>query len=405
MKRLRWERLALVLLILAALGAFVTALLGAPGKGLRITAPVNGARVSGTADVAVSVGQVTGIAYLIFAVDGVRMHSTNTMPYHYLLDTTELTNGRHEVTAEAYSRGGLLGRSPAIGITVENAPKPPPVSMRTGIRSEVTAPEASKPAPPVPAATPAPGPPAATAAPSAPTALWSPQPAQPKTDARLAGAAVATPSSRTAEAPAPATESAAELTPATAPRESVAAGALPPVEPALRSFHGERSRTTPTRVRVAVLPPKPAPAAAPTPAPEPRALPLLAARPSHPRLTLDGRILVSDVPARLRSGHLYAAFRHVFEQAGATVSWEARTRTGIARIGDQVIRVTEGRATALVNDKPIAIGARARIVQGRFVLPVRFICRVMAWDLGWNAREQRAEIVTGHSTVAKLTED
>jgi len=87
------------------------------------------------------------------------------------------------------------------------------------------------------------------------------------------------------------------------------------------------------------------------------------------------------------------------------VSWEARTRTGIARIGDQVIRVTEGRATALVNDKPIAIGARARIVQGRFVLPVRFICRVMAWDLGWNAREQRAEIVTGHSTVAKLTED
>jgi hypothetical protein len=116
------------------------------GSLIRLIAPKPGAVLSGEVTLQAVVASAE-VSYVIFGVDDSRPHSTNSSPYQFRLNSEDLSNGPHQLFAEAYSRGGLLGRSAPIKITVRNYALPPqenkPLAAdREEVKIEVQAPPA-----------------------------------------------------------------------------------------------------------------------------------------------------------------------------------------------------------------------------------------------------------------------
>lgn len=142
---LRWARL---LAQVVGGTCVLTLLLGGGGGSIRITSPAPGQRLSGTVKVRAEVKGLDNVAYLLFAVDSDRPHSTNCRPYFYMMDTATLSDGPHTLGAEAYSRFGLLAASVPIKVIVDNTPAMSPQAPRALVKAPAQATPAANVAPP-----------------------------------------------------------------------------------------------------------------------------------------------------------------------------------------------------------------------------------------------------------------
>ncbi len=83
-----------------------------------ITAPANGATVSGTVNIAASANDDIGIERVEFLLDGALLGSDATAPYGFAWNSTTATNGGHVLTARAVDLAGNTGTSPQVNVTV-----------------------------------------------------------------------------------------------------------------------------------------------------------------------------------------------------------------------------------------------------------------------------------------------
>lgn len=87
-----------------------------------ITAPANGASVSGTASVSANASDNVGVASVQFTLDGSNLGSALTAsPYQVAWDTTTTSNGSHLVSAVARDAAGNVGNATAVSVTVSNS--------------------------------------------------------------------------------------------------------------------------------------------------------------------------------------------------------------------------------------------------------------------------------------------
>lgn len=85
-----------------------------------ITAPAAGATVSGTVSVAASASDNVGVTRVDVLVDGAVAGSDTTAPYAVAVDTTQLANGSHTLTARAFDAANNAATSAAVTVTVQN---------------------------------------------------------------------------------------------------------------------------------------------------------------------------------------------------------------------------------------------------------------------------------------------
>ena len=85
-----------------------------------ITAPLNGATVSGTTSVTASASDNVGVTKVEFYLDGVLKSTDTTSPYAWSWNTTTATNGSHSLTSKAYDAALNVGTSTAVNVTVSN---------------------------------------------------------------------------------------------------------------------------------------------------------------------------------------------------------------------------------------------------------------------------------------------
>jgi len=90
-----------------------------------ITAPANGATVSGTVDVSATADDDVGVVRVEFYLDGSLQTQDTTAPYAWSWDTTAATNGSHSLTTKAFDAAGNSGTSAAVSVTVSNTVTPP----------------------------------------------------------------------------------------------------------------------------------------------------------------------------------------------------------------------------------------------------------------------------------------
>ena len=86
-----------------------------------ITAPLNGATVSGTVSVTATASDNVGVTKVEFYLDGALTSTDTTSPYSWSWDTTAVVNGSHSLTAKAYDAALNVGTSAAVSVTVSNS--------------------------------------------------------------------------------------------------------------------------------------------------------------------------------------------------------------------------------------------------------------------------------------------
>lgn len=88
---------------------------------------------------------------------------------------------------------------------------------------------------------------------------------------------------------------------------------------------------------------------------------------------IDYARLYFDVPPLLENGRTLVPMRKIFEQLGAEITWDAETKTVTALREGRVIELKAGNNNALVDGTPFKLDVPAKIVDGRTLVPLRFV--------------------------------
>jgi len=113
------------------------------------------------------------------------------------------------------------------------------------------------------------------------------------------------------------------------------------------------------------------------------------------QVTLHGAYLYFDVPPENFSGRVMVPMRVIFEAIGANIAWNANTRTITATRGSTVVQTTIGSRIIRVNGVARAIDTAPVILDGRTLVPVRFISEAFGYTVRWNGTSKIVAISGG----------
>ena len=118
------------------------------------------------------------------------------------------------------------------------------------------------------------------------------------------------------------------------------------------------------------------------------ALALLATTAGAVDLYVDMNKIATDTPPTVVDGRTLVPVRAIFEAIGATVTWDDATRTATGIRGDIIVSVQIDNTTAYVNGEPRVLDVPAQIINGRTMVPARFISESMGCDVTWHQDTQ-----------------
>ncbi|MBE7026437.1 MAG: hypothetical protein E7410_02555 [Ruminococcaceae bacterium] len=107
----------------------------------------------------------------------------------------------------------------------------------------------------------------------------------------------------------------------------------------------------------------------------------------------NNNFLYSDVPPTIRDGRTLIPMRALLEAMDAEVTWDEATLTATADNGDTRIVITENQNTVYVNDEPVELDVPAMIIDGRFVIPVRFVAENLGAKVSWDEFAEKVTII------------
>jgi len=113
----------------------------------------------------------------------------------------------------------------------------------------------------------------------------------------------------------------------------------------------------------------------------------------------NGTRLDFDVPAQIVGGRVMVPLRGMFEAMGATVDWDAATQTATAVRGDTTVVLTVGSLRPTINGVVVLLDVPAQIVNGRTLAPLRFVGEAFGGVVTWNAATKTATITTNKTTA------
>lgn len=107
---------------------------------------------------------------------------------------------------------------------------------------------------------------------------------------------------------------------------------------------------------------------------------------------LDGNQLEFDVEPMLIGGRTMVPLRAIFEALGATVSWDEATRTVTAYNEAYYVNATMDNQEMYVNGQARRMDIAPMIVNGRTLVPVRFIAEAFNCKVDWNGASKTVSI-------------
>lgn len=119
------------------------------------------------------------------------------------------------------------------------------------------------------------------------------------------------------------------------------------------------------------------------------------------RVRVDGHLLNFDVPPMIIDNRALVPFRRILEVLGAEVEWKELTRTVIATKENLNIRLKVDSKEAFVNDKKNILDVPAAIVEGRTLIPARFISQALGYEVDWEHDTRTVLISTGSKKLEK----
>lgn len=115
-------------------------------------------------------------------------------------------------------------------------------------------------------------------------------------------------------------------------------------------------------------------------------------------LYVDTTKVETDTPPTIVDGRTLVPVRAIFEAIGATVTWDAAANTATGVRGDVIVSIQIDNTTAYVNGEPRTLDVLAQLINGRTMVPARFISESMGCDVTWDGN-------TGTAAVAYQLKD
>lgn len=102
------------------------------------------------------------------------------------------------------------------------------------------------------------------------------------------------------------------------------------------------------------------------------------------QVQVDGTYLTLDVPPAVVDGRTLVPLRAIFEALNATVDWNSSTRKVTGTKGSTTIVLTINNKQAKVNNQNVMLDVPATIINGRTLVPARFIAESLGKRVEWD---------------------
>lgn len=93
------------------------------------------------------------------------------------------------------------------------------------------------------------------------------------------------------------------------------------------------------------------------------------------------------------NGRTLVPIRAIIEAFGGTVDWDAPSQTVELKMGQDVVRLTINSTTAYLNDVPHMLDVAPTIINGRTMLPIRFVAESFNLGVAWEGKTQTVTII------------
>jgi uncharacterized protein YchJ len=131
-------------------------------------------------------------------------------------------------------------------------------------------------------------------------------------------------------------------------------------------------------------------------------LPFLSSTPVHPKVVVNGTELQLDVPPVIEQGRMLVPMRAVFQALGARVEWDGIMRKVTASTDLITLVLTVGETNAFRNGASCTLDVPPKIINGRTMIPLRFVSEAMGMSVFWDANSQTVYITASPESSVSI---
>lgn len=113
------------------------------------------------------------------------------------------------------------------------------------------------------------------------------------------------------------------------------------------------------------------------------------------KVVLDDEMMTFDVEPTIINDRTMVPFRAIFEQMGATVTWDEENNTAGGQLDETTVSLPIDSTTAYVNGKPVELDVAATVIDDRTLVPLRFIAENFGATVKWDEETRTAKITSG----------
>lgn len=108
---------------------------------------------------------------------------------------------------------------------------------------------------------------------------------------------------------------------------------------------------------------------------------------------INGNKIEFDVPPVVIKGRTLVPMRKIFEELGATIEWDNKTRTATATKGDTKFSLKVGSPEYTLDGKTYPLDVTAALVEGRTMIPARLVSEAFGCQVVWDG-STRSVLIT-----------
>lgn len=112
-------------------------------------------------------------------------------------------------------------------------------------------------------------------------------------------------------------------------------------------------------------------------------------------VVINGQTVSFDTAPIVIDGRTMVPMRAIFETLGAAVEWDGVTRTAIATRDNTVVQAVIDSNIINVNGNNIIMDIAPVIIDGRTLVPLRFVSEAFGYDVSWDSTTRTATIISG----------
>jgi hypothetical protein len=122
-------------------------------------------------------------------------------------------------------------------------------------------------------------------------------------------------------------------------------------------------------------------------------------------ILMPGKNLKFDVPPVIKDGRILIPIRAISTALGADVDWDNGTKTATIVYGETTIvfvialDAESNENIVTVDGEPVELDVEAEVMEGRIVVPLRFIVENMGLEIEWDQETETAEITDSAELV------